>query len=62
MYLFFFLAEDFVSIQLDESGWAWLVYRDRLIIWKMNQSSVAKVNQQLATISNVDFCADCIAL
>ncbi|XP_015276923.1 PREDICTED: nuclear pore complex protein Nup133 [Gekko japonicus] len=37
-------AEDFVSIQLDESGWAWLVYRDRLIIWKISQSSVAKLS------------------
>nr|XP_056709304.1 nuclear pore complex protein Nup133 [Euleptes europaea] len=35
-------AENLVSIQLDESGWAWLVYRDRLIIWKMGQSPVAK--------------------
>uniref|UniRef100_A0ACB8GC78 Uncharacterized protein n=1 Tax=Sphaerodactylus townsendi TaxID=933632 RepID=A0ACB8GC78_9SAUR len=37
-------AEDLVSVQLDESGWAWLVYRDRLIVWKMSQSPVAKLS------------------
>ncbi|XP_054843519.1 nuclear pore complex protein Nup133 [Eublepharis macularius] len=37
-------ADALVSIQLDESGWAWLVYRDRLIIWKMGQSPVAKLS------------------
>ncbi|XP_066472904.1 nuclear pore complex protein Nup133 [Tiliqua scincoides] len=33
-------AEDHLSVQLDESGWAWLVYKDRLIIWKIGHSTV----------------------
>ncbi|KAM8952541.1 nuclear pore complex protein Nup133 [Pelodytes ibericus] len=28
-----------LSVQIHEGGWAWLVYRDRLIIWKISQSS-----------------------
>ncbi|KAG8123594.1 hypothetical protein E2320_018961 [Naja naja] len=35
-------AEDDLSMLLDESGWAWLVHKDRLIIWKIGQSSIAK--------------------
>ncbi|KAF7253603.1 hypothetical protein EYD10_00340 [Varanus komodoensis] len=37
-------AEDQLSVQLDESGWAWLVYRDRLIIWKIGLSPVTKLS------------------
>ncbi|XP_053238474.1 nuclear pore complex protein Nup133 [Podarcis raffonei] len=37
-------AEDHLNVHLDESGWAWLVYRDRLIIWKIGQSPVAKLS------------------
>ncbi|RMC12718.1 hypothetical protein DUI87_10243 [Hirundo rustica rustica] len=31
-----------LSVQVDESGWAWLVHKERLIIWKIGQSAVAK--------------------
>lgn len=41
--LLFIIAEDDLSMLLDESGWAWLVHKDRLIIWKIGQSSIAKV-------------------
>ncbi|XP_020642196.3 nuclear pore complex protein Nup133 isoform X1 [Pogona vitticeps] len=37
-------AEDHLSIELDESGWAWLVYKDRLIIWKIGLPPVAKLS------------------
>uniref|UniRef100_A0A8D0G1L1 Nuclear pore complex protein Nup133 n=1 Tax=Sphenodon punctatus TaxID=8508 RepID=A0A8D0G1L1_SPHPU len=37
-------ADDQLSVQVDESGWAWLVYRDRLIIWKFGQTPVAKLS------------------
>ncbi|XP_068258268.1 nuclear pore complex protein Nup133 isoform X2 [Nyctibius grandis] len=33
-----------LSIQVDESGWAWLVHKDRLIIWKIGHSPVAKLS------------------
>uniref|UniRef100_A0A8C6VNB2 Nuclear pore complex protein Nup133 n=1 Tax=Naja naja TaxID=35670 RepID=A0A8C6VNB2_NAJNA len=36
------LRMDDLSMLLDESGWAWLVHKDRLIIWKIGQSSIAK--------------------
>ncbi|KAJ7411743.1 nuclear pore complex protein Nup133 [Willisornis vidua] len=35
-------ADDQLSVQVDESGWAWLVHKERLIIWKIGQSAVAK--------------------
>lgn len=31
---------------MDESGWAWLVHKERLIIWKIGQSPLAKVNER----------------
>ncbi|XP_065446049.1 nuclear pore complex protein Nup133 [Chrysemys picta bellii] len=37
-------ADDPLSVQVDESGWAWLVYKERLIIWKIGQSPVAKLS------------------
>ncbi|NXG42669.1 NU133 protein, partial [Psilopogon haemacephalus] len=38
-------ANDQLSIQVDESGWAWLVHKEKLIIWKIGQSPVAKLSQ-----------------
>ncbi|OXB58236.1 hypothetical protein ASZ78_001116, partial [Callipepla squamata] len=35
-------ADDQLSIQVDESGWAWLVHKERLIIWKIGQTPVSK--------------------
>ncbi|NWR43075.1 NU133 protein, partial [Regulus satrapa] len=37
-------ADDQLSVQVDESGWAWLVHKERLIIWKIGQSAVAKLS------------------
>ncbi|XP_065586454.1 nuclear pore complex protein Nup133 isoform X1 [Cyrtonyx montezumae] len=37
-------ADDQLSIQVDESGWAWLVHKERLIIWKIGQSPVSKLS------------------
>ncbi|NXX93452.1 NU133 protein, partial [Centropus bengalensis] len=37
-------ADDQLSVQVDESGWAWLVHKERLIIWKIGQSPVAKLS------------------
>ncbi|XP_061480465.1 nuclear pore complex protein Nup133 [Rhineura floridana] len=37
-------VEDHLNVHLDESGWAWLVYKDRLIIWKIGHSPVAKLS------------------
>ncbi|XP_053568255.1 nuclear pore complex protein Nup133 [Bombina bombina] len=34
--------DDSLSVKIHEDGWAWLVCRDRLIIWKICQSSSAK--------------------
>ncbi|NXQ12626.1 NU133 protein, partial [Peucedramus taeniatus] len=37
-------ADDQLSVQVDESGWAWLVHKERLVIWKIGQSAVAKLS------------------
>ncbi|NXO00194.1 NU133 protein, partial [Rhinopomastus cyanomelas] len=37
-------ADDKLSFQVDESGWAWLVHKERLIIWKIGHSVVAKLS------------------
>lgn len=42
----FCVADDHLSVQVDESGWAWLVHKERLIIWKIGQSPLAKVNER----------------
>nr|XP_033794585.1 nuclear pore complex protein Nup133 isoform X1 [Geotrypetes seraphini] len=36
-------ADDSLTVQVDESRWAWLVCKDKLIIWKIAQSSFAKL-------------------
>lgn len=37
------LADDQISVKVNESGWAWMVCGERLIIWKICQTAVAKV-------------------
>ncbi|XP_020495313.1 nuclear pore complex protein Nup133 [Labrus bergylta] len=37
-------AEDQISVKVDESGWAWMVCGERLIIWKICQTAVAKLS------------------
>lgn len=36
-------ADDHISVKVTESGWAWMVCGERLIIWKICQTAVAKV-------------------
>ncbi|XP_051939725.1 nuclear pore complex protein Nup133 isoform X2 [Hippocampus zosterae] len=36
-------GEERISVKVSESGWAWLVCGDRLIIWKIGQTPVAKL-------------------
>jgi len=36
-------ADDHISVKVDDSGWAWLVCGELLIIWKICQTVVAKV-------------------
>ena len=37
------LADDQISVKVNESGWAWMICGERLIIWKICQTPVAKV-------------------
>uniref|UniRef100_A0A4W4GJP4 Nucleoporin Nup133/Nup155-like C-terminal domain-containing protein n=1 Tax=Electrophorus electricus TaxID=8005 RepID=A0A4W4GJP4_ELEEL len=40
-------VDDQISVKIEECGWAWLVCGERLIIWKICQTPVAKVNKHL---------------
>ncbi|KAM6972180.1 nuclear pore complex protein Nup133 [Aplochiton taeniatus] len=37
-------ADDQISVKVNESGWAWMVCGERLIIWKICQTAVAKMS------------------
>ncbi|XP_027034885.2 nuclear pore complex protein Nup133 [Tachysurus fulvidraco] len=37
-------ADDQISVKLEESGWAWMVCGERLIVWKICQTAVAKLS------------------
>ncbi|XP_054460330.1 nuclear pore complex protein Nup133 [Anoplopoma fimbria] len=37
-------VDDQISVKVDESGWAWMVCGERLIIWKISQTAVAKLS------------------
>ncbi|XP_008283197.1 nuclear pore complex protein Nup133 [Stegastes partitus] len=37
-------ADDQISVKVNESGWAWMVCGERLIIWKICQTAVAKLS------------------
>ncbi|KAM9315155.1 nuclear pore complex protein Nup133 [Pholidichthys leucotaenia] len=37
-------SDDQISVKVDESGWAWMVCGERLIIWKICQTAVAKLS------------------
>ncbi|KAK3530270.1 hypothetical protein QTP86_022422 [Hemibagrus guttatus] len=37
-------ADDQISVKVEESGWAWMVCGERLIIWKICQTAVAKLS------------------
>ncbi|KAL4597488.1 hypothetical protein GN956_G26004 [Arapaima gigas] len=38
------VTSDQISVKVDESGWAWMVCGERLIVWKISQTAVAKVS------------------
>ena len=38
-------ADDRVSVRVDDSGWAWMVCGELLVIWKICQTVVAKVTE-----------------
>ncbi|KAM9857526.1 nuclear pore complex protein Nup133 [Aulostomus maculatus] len=58
-------AEDHISVKVNESGWAWMVCGERLIIWKICQTAVAKLSVckelQLPN-SKYNFTADLVAV
>ncbi|KAF7647507.1 hypothetical protein LDENG_00171350, partial [Lucifuga dentata] len=37
-------ADDQISVKVSESGWAWMICGERLIIWKICQTAVAKLS------------------
>lgn len=37
-------ADDHISVKVNESGWAWMVCGEKLIIWKICQTAVAKLS------------------
>ncbi|XP_076851304.1 nuclear pore complex protein Nup133 [Brachyhypopomus gauderio] len=37
-------ADDQISVKVEESGWAWMVCGERLIVWKICQTPVAKLS------------------
>lgn len=37
-------GDDQISVKVEESGWAWMVCGERLIIWKICQTAVAKLS------------------
>lgn len=37
-------ADEQISVKVDESGWAWMVCGEKLIIWKISQTAVAKLS------------------
>ncbi|XP_037546551.1 nuclear pore complex protein Nup133 [Nematolebias whitei] len=57
--------DDQISVKVDESGWAWMVCGERLIIWKICQTAVAKLSVckelQLPS-SDYNYTADLIAM
>ncbi|XP_066515739.1 nuclear pore complex protein Nup133 [Hoplias malabaricus] len=58
-------ADDQISVKVEDSGWAWMVCGERLIIWKICQTPVAKMSVckdlQLAP-SEYTYSADLISI
>lgn len=44
LFLVLCVADEQISVKVNESGWAWMVCGERLIIWKICQTAVAKVS------------------
>lgn len=45
------LVDDQISVKVNESGWAWMVCGERLIIWKISQTAVAKVRVNILKLN-----------
>ncbi|CAG5946219.1 unnamed protein product [Menidia menidia] len=58
-------ADDQISVKVNESGWAWMVCGERVIIWKICQTPVAKLSVckmlQLPS-SDYNYTADLVAV
>uniref|UniRef100_A0A8C4HK39 Nuclear pore complex protein Nup133 n=1 Tax=Dicentrarchus labrax TaxID=13489 RepID=A0A8C4HK39_DICLA len=58
-------ADDQISVKVNESGWAWMVCGEQLIIWKICQTAVAKLSVckelQLPS-SEYNYTADLVAV
>lgn len=58
-------ADDQISVKVNESGWAWMVCGEKLIIWKICQTAVAKLSVckelQLPS-SEYNYTADLVAV
>uniref|UniRef100_H2L372 Nuclear pore complex protein Nup133 n=1 Tax=Oryzias latipes TaxID=8090 RepID=H2L372_ORYLA len=58
-------ADERISVKVNESGWAWMVCGESLIIWKICQTAVAKLSVckelQLPS-SQYDYSADLVAV
>ncbi|KAG7485947.1 nuclear pore complex protein Nup133 [Solea senegalensis] len=58
-------ADDQISVKVDESGWAWMVCGERLIIWKICQTAVAKLSvckELQLPVSEYSHTADLVAV
>ncbi|XP_075718631.1 nuclear pore complex protein Nup133 [Rhinoderma darwinii] len=48
-------VDDSLMVKIHELGWAWLVYGDRIIIWKINQSSAKSMSCKELQLPPSDF-------
>ncbi|KAL6111122.1 nup133 [Pungitius sinensis] len=58
-------VDDQISVKVNESGWAWMVCGERLIIWKISQTAVAKLSvckELQLPGSEYSYTADLVAL
>ncbi|XP_056264347.1 nuclear pore complex protein Nup133 [Pseudoliparis swirei] len=58
-------VDDQISVKVKESGWAWMVCGERLIIWKICQTAVAKLSvckELQLPASEYNYTADLVAV
>ncbi|KAM7419851.1 hypothetical protein PAMA_016790 [Pampus argenteus] len=58
-------ADDQISVKVNESGWAWMVCGENLIIWKICQTAVAKLSvckELQLPASEYNYTADLVAV
>ncbi|XP_048844114.1 nuclear pore complex protein Nup133 [Brienomyrus brachyistius] len=54
-----------ISVKVEESGWAWMVCGERLIVWKIGQTAVAKLSvckELQLSPSELAYSADLVAI